>query len=90
MEMQRYDLRTDEPTNRLTWVGARDTCVSKNNEIKERKAQMLAESGLYGALWRRRSPGNNDNEHFGKKLPLTHIHTLYLAKNKTALHWLIC
>ena len=26
----RTDQRTDQPTNLLTWVGARDTCVSKN------------------------------------------------------------
>ena len=47
------------------------------NEKKERKAQMLAGSGLYGALWRRRSPGNNDNEHFGKTSPHTHPHPLF-------------
>ena len=27
MEIRKYDL----PTNRLTWVGARDACASKNN-----------------------------------------------------------
>ena len=47
------------------------------NEKKERKAQMLAESGLYGALWRRRSPGNNDNEHFQETFPHTHPHPLF-------------
>ena len=30
MEIQKYDLRTNGPTDRLTWVGARDACASKN------------------------------------------------------------
>ena len=32
MEIQKYDQRTNQPTDMdgLTWVGARDTCVSKN------------------------------------------------------------
>ena len=39
--------------------------------------QMFGESGLYGALWRRRSPGNNDNEHFQETFPHTHPHPLF-------------
>ena len=35
MEFQKYDLRTDGrtngPTDRQTWVGARDACASKND-----------------------------------------------------------
>ena len=31
MEIQKYDQRTDQRTDRLTWVGARDACASKNN-----------------------------------------------------------
>ena len=30
MEIQKYDQRTDGRTDRQTWVGATDTCVSKN------------------------------------------------------------
>ena len=30
MEIQKYDRITDQLTNRVTWVGARDTCVSEN------------------------------------------------------------
>ena len=33
MEIQKYDLRTDGRTYGLTWVGARDACASKNEEI---------------------------------------------------------
>ena len=29
LEIRKCDLRTDQRTNQLTWVGARDTCVSK-------------------------------------------------------------
>ena len=31
MEIRKYYLPTDGRTDRQTWVGARDTCVSKNN-----------------------------------------------------------
>ena len=31
MEIQKYDLATYLRTDGLTWVGARDTCVSKND-----------------------------------------------------------
>ena len=30
LEIRKCDQRTNQPTNGLTWVGARDTCVSKN------------------------------------------------------------
>ena len=36
MEIQKYHLRTDGRTYGLTWVGARDTCVSKNHQWFER------------------------------------------------------
>ena len=29
LEIRKCDGRTDQQTNQLTWVGARDTCVSK-------------------------------------------------------------
>ena len=29
VDLQPTNQRTDQPTNQLTWVGARDTCVSK-------------------------------------------------------------
>ena len=34
MGIQKYDLPTYQLTNQLTWVGARDTCVSKKMSIE--------------------------------------------------------
>ena len=35
MEIQKYDQRTNQGTDGLTWVGARDTCLSKNKKNKK-------------------------------------------------------
>ena len=42
LEIRKCDLLTDQPTDGLTWVGARDTCVSK------KKNYWLFAALLYG------------------------------------------
>ena len=39
LEIRKCDGPTNGPTNQLTWVGARDTCVSKKGEFQTYSAQ---------------------------------------------------
>ena len=63
MEIQKYHRRTDQRTDLLTWVGARDTCMSK----KKRNWEIIALSplqinsvvGVFSRLFQ-------ENPYFGK------------------------
>ena len=46
MEIQKYDL----PTYGLTWVGARDTCVSKKNPQEWHDDKLRWEPSEYGGV----------------------------------------
>ena len=47
VEIQKYYGRTDGPTDTLTWVGARDTCISKNCKLNTNEEFSLMFSSLY-------------------------------------------
>ena len=68
MEIQKFHQQTYGRTNGLTWVGARDTCMSKNGNHPKRKASNLClwdeirkSKGLLMAYNRSRNSPENVN-----------------------------
>ena len=55
LEIRKCDQLTNGPTDGLTWVGARDTCVSKKGSIHEGfvtvRGILFAASASQGAGW---------------------------------------